>query len=127
MPTDIREQIERRRQRALEEITKVVNQGDHPVFSTFAVTSQSGQTYRVEVRSLDELHNSCTCADYKSNLIGTCKHIEGVLLFLREKYGQRLAELARRRPAGVEIYLHYGQEVTVRVGLPLPRRASVKA
>jgi hypothetical protein len=51
MPTDIREQIERRRQRALEEITKVVNQGEHPVFSTFAVTSQSGQTYRVEVRT----------------------------------------------------------------------------
>ena len=127
MPTDIREQIERRRQRALEEITKVVNQGDHPVFSTFAVTSQSGQTYRVEVRSLDELHNSCTCADYKSNLIGTCKHIEGVLLFLREKHGERLAELARQRPAGVQIYLHYGQDVTVRVGLPLPRVASVRA
>ena len=126
MPTDIREQIERRRQRALEEITRVVNQGEHPIFSTFAVTSQSEQTYQVEVRSLTELHNTCTCADYKSNLIGTCKHIEGVLLFLREKHGQRLAELARQRPAGVQIYLHYGQEVTVRVGLPLPRVAAVR-
>jgi superfamily II DNA or RNA helicase len=126
MQSDIREQIERRRQRGLEEITKVVNQGEHPIFSTFAVTSQSGQTYRVEVRSLTELHNTCTCADYKSNLIGTCKHIEGVLLFLREKHGERLAELARQHPAGVQIYLHYGQEVTVRVGLPLPRVAAVR-
>jgi len=127
MPTDLREQIERRRQRALEEITRVVNQGDHPVFSTFAVTSQSGQTYQVEVRSLTDLHNTCTCADYKSNLIGTCKHIEGVLLFLREKHGPRLAELARQRPAGVQIYLHYGQAVTVRVGQPLPRVAAVRS
>ena len=121
MPTDIHEQIERRRQRALEEITKVVNQGEHPVFSTFAVSSQSGQTYRVEVRSLDELHNSCTCADYKTNLIGTCKHIEGVLLYLKEKYKDRLAALAKKRPAGTQVYLHYGEEITVRVGLPLPR------
>ena len=125
MPTDIHEQIERRRQRALEEITKVVNQGEHPVFSTFAVSSQSGQTYRVEVRSLDELHNSCTCADYKTNLIGTCKHIEGVLLYLKEKYKDRLAALAKKRPAGTQVYLHYGEEITVRVGLPLPRVPAV--
>ncbi len=127
MPTDIREQIERRRQRALEEITSVVNQGANPVFSTFAVTSQSGQTYQVEVRSLKELHNSCTCADYRSNLIGTCKHIEGVLLFLRAKHGQRLDELASQRAAGVQIYLHFGLEVTVRVELPLPRVAAVRS
>ncbi len=127
MPTDIHEQIERRRQRALEEITKVVNQGEHPVFSTFAVSSQSGQTYRVEVRSLDELHNSCTCADYKTNLIGTCKHIEGVLLFLKKKYGERLTDLAKKRPAGTQIYLHYREEITVRVGLPLPRAPAVRA
>ncbi len=127
MPTNIHEQIERRRQRALEEITKVVNQGEHPVFSTFAVSSQSGQTYRVEVRSLDELHNSCTCADYKTNLIGTCKHIEGVLLFLKKKYGERLTDLAKKRPAGTQIYLHYGEEITVRVDLPVPRAPAVRA
>ncbi len=127
MPTDIREQIARRRQRALEEITKVVNQGAHPVFSTFAVSSQSGQTYRVEVRSLDELHNSCACADYKTNLIGTCKHIEGVLLFLQKKHGERLAELAKKRPAGAQVYLHYGEDIAVRVSLPLPRTPVVRA
>jgi superfamily II DNA or RNA helicase len=127
MPSSIQEQIERRRQRALEEITKVVNQGAHPVFSTFAVTSQSGQTYRVEVRSLEELQNSCTCADYKSNLIGTCKHIEGVLLYLKDRHKDQLAELAKKRPAGTQIYLHYGEEVAVRAGLPLPRPPAVRA
>ncbi len=129
MSTDTQreEQIERRRQRALEEITKVVNQGEHPVFSTFAVASQSGQTYRVEVRALDDLQNSCTCADYKTNLIGTCKHIEGVLLFLQKKHGERLVELAKKRPAGTQVYLHYGEDITARVALPLPRVPAVRA
>jgi len=41
MPTDIQEQIERRRERARAEILKIVNKGDHPVFSLFEVSSVS--------------------------------------------------------------------------------------
>ncbi|MCJ7702106.1 MAG: hypothetical protein MUO62_11015, partial [Anaerolineales bacterium] len=82
MPTDIQVQIERRRQRAREEITKIANKGNHPLFSQFEVSSVSGRTYRVEIRSLDEFHNTCTCPDYKTNLIGTCKHIESALFHL---------------------------------------------
>jgi len=58
MTTDIQEQIERRRERA--EILKIVNKGNHPVFSVFEVSSVSKKSYRVEIRSLDELQNSCT-------------------------------------------------------------------
>lgn len=125
MPTDIQEQIERRRERAREEILKIANKGSHPVFSLFEVKSVSGHTYRIEIRSLDELQNSCTCPDYKTNLIGTCKHIEGVLIYLRKAHGEKLEELANRRPRGAQIYLHYGMDVTVRVTLPFPDRAPV--
>ena len=126
MPTDSQEQIERRRERAREEILKIANKGSHPVFSQFEVKSVSGWSYRVEIRSLDELHNSCTCPDYKTNLIGTCKHIEGVLIYLKEEHGDRLEKLAAERPRGTQIYLHYGAEVTVRVTLPLPDRAPIQ-
>ncbi|MEW5868857.1 MAG: DEAD/DEAH box helicase [Chloroflexota bacterium] len=126
MPTDIQEQIQRRRQRALEEITKITNKGNHPVFSLFDVKSISGRAYRVEIRSLDELQNSCTCPDYKSNLIGTCKHIESVLIYLKEEYGDKLQAMAQERPRGVQIYLHYGVDVTVRVSQPLPERPAVR-
>jgi len=125
MPTDIREQIERRRERSRAEILKITNKGGHPVFSQFEVKSVSGRTYRVEIRSLDEMQNSCTCPDYKSNLIGTCKHIEAVLIHLEEEYGQKLKKLVEQRPRGSQIYLHYGMDVTVRVTLPLPDRAPV--
>ena len=126
MPTDIQEQIERRRERAREEILKITNRGSHPVFSQFEVTSISGHSYRVEIRSLDELQNFCTCPDYKTNLIGTCKHIESVLISLREEYGDKLNILVKKHPRGTEVYLHYGTEITVRVVLPLPDIASIK-
>jgi len=126
MPTDIQEQIERRRERARAEILKIANKGNHPVFSVFEVSSVSKKSYRVEIRSLDELHNSCTCPDYKNNLIGTCKHIEGVLISLEKEHGEKLAKLAAERPRGTQIYLHHGMDVTVRVALPIPEDARVK-
>ena len=126
MTTDIQEQIERRRERARAEILKIANKGSHPVFSLFEVSSISGRAYRVEIRSLDELQNSCTCPDYKSNLIGTCKHIEGVLISLEKEHGAKLKKLAEERPRGTQIYLHHATDITVRVALPLPDRAPVK-
>jgi superfamily II DNA or RNA helicase len=126
MSTDIAVQFERRRQRGLEEITRVVNRGSHPLFSLFEVSSVSGRTYRVEIRSIEETQNTCTCPDYRTNLISTCKHIEGVLLHLKKKYEDRIETLARERPSGTKIFLHYGEEITVRVELPLPKRASVR-
>lgn len=126
MATDIQEQIERRRERAREEILKIANKGSHPIFSQFEVKSVSGRAYRVEIRSLDEMQNSCTCPDYKTNLIGTCKHIEGVLIYLRAEYDKKLDKLVKERPRGTQVYLRYGEDVTVRVALPFPDSAPVK-
>ena len=126
MTSDIQEQIERRRERARAEILKIANKGSHPVFSLFEVSSVSGRAYRVEIRSLDELQNSCTCPDYKNNLIGTCKHIEGVLISLEKEHGKKLQKLAAERPRGTQIYLHHAMDVTVRVVLPIPDRAPIK-
>jgi superfamily II DNA or RNA helicase len=125
MASDIKVQIERRRQRAVDQITKIVNKGNHPIFSLFEVSSVSEQSYRVQIRSLGELHNTCTCPDYKTNLIGTCKHIEGVLIYLEKTYDNRLNKMAGKRPRGTQVYLHYGVDETVRVGLPLPRQGVV--
>jgi superfamily II DNA or RNA helicase len=125
MPSDINIQIDRRRQRAVEEITRLVNRGNHPIYSLFEVSSLSGRTYRVQIRSLTDLQNTCTCPDYRTNLIGTCKHIEGVLFHLKEKYKDDLEKVAGKGPEGTQIYLHYGTDETVRVGLPLPKQEAV--
>ena len=95
---DTQTQIERRRERAATDIARIVNRGRHPVYSTFEVTSTSERTYPVQIRSLTELLNTCTCPDYRTNLIGTCKHIEGVLLNLQERVRRRSGTSSSPRP-----------------------------
>jgi superfamily II DNA or RNA helicase len=123
---DTQEQIERRRKRATEDIAAIENRGQHAVYSVFDVTSLSGQTYRVQIRSLTELLNNCTCSDYKTNLIGTCKHIEAVLLRLKESLGETWDSVAAQRPPVSQIFLHHAQKTTVRISLPLPGPQSLR-
>jgi superfamily II DNA or RNA helicase len=116
----LQEQIERRRKRGLEELTKIVNRGRHPVYSTFEVASISERAYTVQIRSLTERLNTCTCPDYCTNTIGTCKHIEGVLANLEKEFaGQWDAFVAQARPI-TQMYVHHAERTTVRVTLPLP-------
>jgi superfamily II DNA or RNA helicase len=122
----MQEQIERRRKRATEDIAAIENRGRHVVYSSFEVTSQSGQTYFVQIRSLTELLNSCTCADYQTNLLGTCKHIEAVLLHLQDNLRDSWTELVAERPPVSQIFLHHAQETSVRITLPLPGPASLR-
>ena len=126
MPSTISVQIDRRRQRALKEITRIANKGTHSVFSVFEVSSLSGRTYHVQVRSLSEMLNSCSCQDYRTNLIGTCKHIEAVLLYLKKKHRGNLQKMARKAPFGAQVYLRYEAEESVRVVLPLPKQSAVR-
>ena len=126
MPSSVSIQIDRRRQRAFKEITRIANKGNHSVFSLFDVSSLSGQTYCVNIRSLSEMQNSCSCQDYRTNLIGTCKHIEAVLLYLKKKHRGKLERMAWKAPLGAQIYLRYEAEETVRVVLPLPNQSTVR-
>jgi len=116
----LQEQIERRRKRGKKDLAKVVNQGQHPVYSTFEVTSTSERVYTVHIRSLTEQLNTCTCPDYRTNTIGTCKHIEGVLVNLKEKFADRWEEFVDQAPPTTQMYLHHAERTTVRITLPLP-------
>src|SRR6266446_3872464 len=73
-------EIALRRWRGRTEILSVkALEPDHPYFGTFRAQSASGGSYEVEIRSLNELTNSCGCIDYRVNGLGTCKHIEGTI------------------------------------------------
>jgi len=116
----LQEQIERRRKRGLEELAKIVNRGRHPVYSTFEVTSTSERVYTVQIRSLTERLNTCTCPDYRTSTIGTCKHIEGVLANLEKEFAGQWQEFIAQAPPVTQIYVHHAERTTVRVTLPLP-------
>ena len=114
------EQIDRRRKRGDEEIVKITNKGKHPVYSAFEVISTSDRPYTVQIRSLTELLNTCTCPDYLTNTIGTCKHIEGVLSNLKEQYAKQWETFIDQAPPIKQLYVHHADRTTVRVTLPMP-------
>ena len=113
-------QIARRQKRALDDIKSVKNTGTHPLFSTFEVISRTERNYTIHIRSVEQLINSCTCPDYKTNTLGTCKHIEGVLLHLRKELGLQWEKLTCEALPHTQIFLHRSDQVTVRTTLPLP-------
>ena len=80
------EEVKRRWWRGRTDIVAVEPHGDG-LFTDYDVTSSSGSSYRVELRSLSERINSCGCMDYRTNRLGTCKHIEGVLYRLGQAQG----------------------------------------
>lgn len=91
--TDL-EEVERRRIDAKLEKYRVENM--HPernYFSTFLVKSKKDKEHCVEIRSLTDHLNSCDCRDYRQNSLGTCKHIEHVLFWLK-KLGAKLYKAA---------------------------------
>ncbi|HBI43637.1 MAG TPA: helicase Snf2 [Planctomycetales bacterium] len=115
-------EIDIRRNRAAKEGFSIQNLGRNRVFSDYKVTNLTNHhQYRVSIRGFDVGDNRCECPDFLANTLGTCKHIEAVLISLRDETPPQL----RRRKAAVthpEIYLQYTEQL--RVGIHLPPRHS---
>ena len=113
-----------RKQFGLEQKFQLENVGDHPVFSEFQVTNpQSNNTYRVVIRGGGLGDNYCSCPDFATNTLGTCKHIEFTLAKLRTAGGRKRRRTeAGFQPAYSEVYLQYGarREVRLRPGRDCP-------
>ncbi len=91
------------------------NTGGHPLFSEFEVTNpQSRNTYRVAIRGSEPGNNFCSCPDFATNTLGTCKHIEFTLARLGRNRANREALARGFAPPFSEIYLNYGARRQVR-------------
>ena len=113
----IEEQIAERRLRARKEDFRIESQsravfGDYQVFSP-----ASKRLYRVALRGVGLFDNYCACPDYAVNTLGTCKHIEAVLLHARSRFGSRLHR-ARYQREHTTIYLDYRDPPKVRIKSP---------
>ncbi len=72
-----------RKQFAETHFFKVIKKDHHAVFSDFDVFNpESKQKYKVALRSKDNSANFCECGDFKTNGLGTCKHIEAVFRYI---------------------------------------------
>jgi len=87
--------------------------GDYKVFNP-----QTHNTYKVAIRSRDNSRNFCTCYDFKTNLLGTCKHVEAVLEKIGKNKDTRKALKVEYTPPYSSFYIDYrsSQTIKLRIG-----------
>ena len=95
-----------RRQFGREQAFGLENLTSEPFFSEFRVSNPASKSsYRVAIRGMGPGGNFCSCPDYATNELGTCKHIEFTLARLGKKRGAKAAFARGYQPAFSELYL----------------------
>src|ERR1700733_4885828 len=112
-----------RRQFGREQSFELENLGTEPFFSEFRISNPvSKSSYRVAIRGPGPGGNFCSCPDYATNELGTCKHLEFTLARLEKKRGAKAAFARGYQPAFSELYLRNDgkRRVHFRVGTDCP-------
>ena len=95
-----------RRQFGREQAFGLENLTSEPFFSDFRVSNPASKSsYRVAIRGMGPGGNFCSCPDYATSELGTCKHIEFTLARLERKRGAKAAFARGYRPVFSELYL----------------------
>ncbi len=118
-------QVALRRQFGVRQNFAMENLGEQEFLSDFRVRNPgSGGAYTVTIRGPGLGMNRCTCGDFRSNELGTCKHIEFVLDRLQRKRGAASMLKAAYRPRYSEIWVSYGarREIRLRLAKEAPER-----
>jgi superfamily II DNA or RNA helicase len=118
-----------RRQFGRDQAFELENLGGEPFFSEFRISNPASKSsYRVVIRGLGPGGNFCSCPDYATSELGTCKHLEFTLGQLEKKRGARSAFARGYQPAFSELYLRNDgkRRVYFRAGTDCPQ-AVIKA
>src|SRR3989441_11537774 len=110
--------IEERWERARAERMTVKSANLGQPWTDYTVTSTiSGKTYRVAVRGREPGDSYCSCPDFRTNTLGTCKHILQVLAKLKRRF--TAAELRRPyRRKTISVHVQYCDRAALRLLLP---------
>ena len=105
-----------RKQFALEQKFKVTNIGSEPLYSDYEVYNpETNKTYKVSIRDNISSFNYCSCPDFRVNTLGTCKHVEFVLLSkLRYKKYQKLITKSHKNTYS-SLSIFYGKNRLIRL------------
>src|SRR6266700_8178845 len=104
----VEQQIAERRDRAIGTLLQVLKRPAGGPWGDYTVKSASGRNYRVAMRGPGLFENYCSCPDFAVNTLGTCKHIEALLIELRQRHGKTLERKAYRR-SRASVSLNYGE------------------
>jgi hypothetical protein len=96
---------------------KVRNVGKEIFYSDFQVTNpHTKSSYKVSIRSVTDPQNFCECLDFKTNKLGTCKHIEAVFLQLETipNVDIEIAKKSTRIYTSIYVDYIYNKQVKIR-------------
>lgn len=113
----IEQQIEERQARASGVVAKILERPATAAWGDYKIKSRSGKIYRIAMRGPGLFENYCSCPDFAVNTLGTCKHIEAMLLRLRKRHRKALETSAYKRTR-TSLALQYGETIEVRLHLP---------
>ena len=117
--SDVEWQTILRQQIAADESFDIQKTSGGAVFGDYKVHSgKTSNTYKVALRSADNSLNFCSCPDFKTNQLGTCKHIEAVLSKIKSRPSLKRQLAVPYTPPYTSVYLDYrGQRnVKLRIG-----------
>ncbi len=123
-------QIALRREYGREQKFGLRNLADQRVFSDFEVNNPAtGGKYRVAIRGEQLGDNFCSCPDFTTNSLGTCKHIEFTLHALRQNPADARELGSGYNPPYSSVYLRYGAQRVVRFrpGTECPEKLRILA
>ncbi len=99
-----------REQRAREENMQVRSASKKQPWTDYLVTSRhSGKTYRVALRGTQPGQSYCSCPDFRTNHLGTCKHVLHTLKKIEKRFSAAQLRAPYRR-----------KNLSVRVNYTLP-------
>lgn len=107
-------QIALRNEAAREANFKVEHLDDNRIWGDYLVSSSSGR-YRTAFRGVCSDRNFCSCLDFRTNGLGTCKHLEAVSIYLQECVpGYPWASMSYS-PSYTSVYVSYKGERCIRM------------
>jgi superfamily II DNA or RNA helicase len=110
--------IAEREERARKEKFRLQASDPKRPWTDYAVASAaSGKTYHVSMRGREPGSSYCSCPDFRTNTLGTCKHILHVLRKIESKFpAATLRRSARRRE--LSLRLVNGESLALRFDVP---------
>ena len=107
-----------RRERAEKQDMRVSSADKNELWTDYTVTNrETGRTYRVALRGWERGESYCDCPDFRTNTLGTCKHIMHVAGKMRKRFPAKV----RNQPyvqRKIAIALRYGEQIALHVLVP---------
>jgi hypothetical protein len=114
-----------RAERAKVEKMAVRTADAHRPWTDYTVTNRtSGKSYRVALRGQEPGISYCSCPDFRTNTLGTCKHILHVLSKVKRRFSSRELNQPYRRKH-LALALRYAHDVTLHLLTPERMEAEV--